>query len=119
MGQNRMHIDFLEKKYGDISINIIKQEHGYRLSYMVNNKNKVVTYAICRFFKDKIPKSFEKKDLKIKQGGIIGKELLSSGIKFEKRNRASVIINIPEWLKLLFRSEEKITTCQFSEFLLI
>lgn len=112
-----LHTDFLNYKYGEITINI-ETKGDIRFSHLIDENSISRTFAISKFYRNTLPKKFVQIDSNIQNGSIIGHELSKSGLLFDKELRSSFFINLPKWLKLKFNTEIDVAIGLYSEILI-
>ncbi|MFC4723224.1 hypothetical protein ACFO5O_12885 [Geojedonia litorea] len=103
MNKENLHTHTLEKLFGSIKLNILKQNETIRIVQLEDETSQVRTLAIVRFFNVKgqnLKEAYEK----ILNGSLLGKTLCEFNIDFNKEPIGSIQVKIPIWLQKGFKS---------------
>ncbi len=112
----RLHTDVLSEKYGQISAKIIRHDDFIRESHLVDTQGISRTYALTFFPKEKSDSQMNSIDAEIRSGKPIGSAFREHGYSIRKNVIDVYTLNIPEWLKRGFNTEESFAKARLSEF---
>jgi hypothetical protein len=116
MNNKKLHTYTLEKEFGHIGGQIIKQNKHIRIIHLKDNKEISRTLAIVRFLNtDK--NVIKVAHSKIKEGGLLGKTFQNLKINFRKEFVGSLQVKLPEWLKTDFDTKQNTGFALFSKVL--
>jgi hypothetical protein len=105
MNKENLHTHTLEKLFGSIKLNILKQNETIRIVQLEDDTSQVRTLAIVRFFEVK-GQALQEAYTKILNGSLLGKTLCEFNIEFNKELIGSIQVKIPKWLQEGFKSAE-------------
>ncbi|RIA08513.1 hypothetical protein OE09_0327 [Flavobacteriaceae bacterium MAR_2010_72] len=108
MNRENLHTHTLEKLFGSIKLNILKQNKTIRIVQLEDETSQVRTLAIVRFF-DVKGQTLKEAYAKILKGSLLGKTLCEFNIDFNKEPIGSIQVKIPKWLQEGFKSTEEST----------
>lgn len=107
----QLHTEKLIKKYGSISVTVIKHSDNLRLSELKDNNGILRTYAITIFSETPYSNKLMTIHNEIKNGASIGQTIKDFGCDIAKKTVANFIISTP----VFFNDNKKFTCCQLSE----
>lgn len=105
MNYEDLHTSTLEKIFGSIDLNIIRQDENIRIIHLNDKSGISRTLGIVRFLNIR-GQSLKEAHNKILEGGLLGKTLYNFDINFNKEFIGSLQIKLPNWLKKDFKTEE-------------
>lgn len=113
MDYKNLHTIALEKMYGPIKGQIIRQDERLRMIHLLDRIGISRTLAIVRFgnIKTKVLKTVHHK---IINGSLIGQTLFESEIPFNKEYTGNHSIQLPEWLMKDFKTRDSEGLAMFS-----
>lgn len=93
---NELHSARLRERFGEISLQVVKQDGLVRTSYLIDKDNTIRTLAIA-IFSDK-PYSTELNNIhvQVKSGSFIGETIRANGLDVIKRIRAKFKLTVSE-----------------------
>jgi len=104
MHYENLHTYTLEKIFGSITLEIVKQNDSIRIIELNDRENISRTLGVVRFVNidgDTLKKAHHK----ILSGALLGKTLYDSNINFNKEFIGTVHVKLPNWLKEDFKTE--------------
>ena len=106
MDTNTLHTSTLEKLYGPVECEIIRQDDKIRIVHLKDKKGVSRTVGVVKFFNtDHNPiKSVHQT---IQEGGLLGKTLQKSKIDYKKEIIGAVPVRLPDWIKNDFITDEE------------
>lgn len=106
MDTNTLHTTTLEKLYGPVECEIIRQDDKIRIVHLKDKKGVSRTVGVVKFYNtDHHPiKSVHKT---IQAGGLLGKTLQQSKIDYKKEIIGAVPVRLPDWIKNDFITDEE------------
>ena len=104
MNYDSLHTSTLEKLFGSIKLEIVKQDDTIRIIKLIDSEGISRTLGIVRFLNIQ-GNSLKKAHTKILAGALLGKTLYDSDIKFNKELVGTVYVKLPNWLKEDFKTE--------------
>ncbi|MCK5401367.1 MAG: hypothetical protein KAJ28_07000 [Flavobacteriaceae bacterium] len=116
MNYKELHTYILEKKFGYINGDIIKQDKNIRIIHLKDEKGISRTLGIVKFLNTD-NKMIEVAHSKILAGGLLGKTLQGFQIDFNKKFIGTLQIKLPDWLKNDFNTQQEIGLAFFSKIL--
>jgi hypothetical protein len=106
MDIKNLHTSTLEKLYGPISCEIIRQDDEIRIVHLRDKKDISRTVGVVRFYNtDHKPINTVHKT--ILAGGLLGKTLQQSKIGYNKEIIGAVPVKLPDWIKNDFITDEE------------
>jgi hypothetical protein len=113
---DRLHTDVLEEKYGAIHAKVLKHDDLVRESHLVDAKDISRTYALTFFPESKANAEIKRIDSEIRAGGLIGVTFRTFGYSIRKNVVDVFVLELPEWLKNDFKTNENYAKARMSEF---
>ena len=121
----KLHTDILEQKYGPIHSQVLRHDsvnecaEGFeciREARLVDAGDILRTYALTFLTYDKKNTELVRIDAEIRSGGLIGKTFREHGYVIKKNVIDVFLIDVPEWMKKDFHSNESKAKARFTEF---
>lgn len=112
----KLHTDVLEEKYGPIHSEVLEHSMFLREAFLCDKDGTGRTYALSFFEQDVFDPDIRKIDDAIKNGGLIGKTFREHGFEVRKNVTSVFVLEMPEWMKQKFGSEENAAKARLSEF---
>ena len=116
MDIERLHSSTLEKLYGEIEGDIIKQDEHFRIVRLKDNQSKTRTLGVVRFI-DVDSVVLKIAHPKILAGGMLGKCLLDALVTFDKELLGSFMVALPLWAKKEFKTQNDLSLVIYSKIL--
>jgi len=116
MDIERLHSSTLEKLYGEIEGDIIKQDEHFRIVRLKDNQSKTRTLGVVRFI-DVDSVVLKIAHPKILAGGMLGKTLLDALVPFDKELIGSFMVTLPLWAKKEFKTQNDLSLVIYSKIL--
>jgi len=106
METKTLHTSALEKLYGPIECEIIRQDDKIRVVHLKDKKGVSRTVGVVRFY------NTDHKHIKavhrlILAGGLLGKTLQQAKIHFKKEIIGTLPVRLPDWIKNDFMTDEE------------
>lgn len=114
--QKKLHTDVLEDRYGKITARVLKHDDEIREAHLVDPEGISRTYAITFLTFDKENTELVLINEEIKEGGLIGETFRKHGYEIRKNVIDVYPIELPDWLKEDFHSDEDYAKARLSEF---
>ena len=106
MDTNTLHTSTLEKLYGPVECEIIRQDDKIRIVHLKDKKGVSRTVGVVRFYNtDHQPISAVHR--RILDGGLLGKTLQQSKIDYKKKIIGKLPVRLPDWIKKDFLTDEE------------
>lgn len=106
MNTTNLHTSTLEKLYGPISCEIIRQDNEIRIVHLRDKKDISRTVGVVRFYNtDHHPLKAVHKT--ILAGGLLGKTLQQYKIDYKKEIIGAVPVRLPDWIKTEFITDDE------------
>jgi len=105
MNTNSLHTSTLEKLYGPVECEIIRQDDNIRIVHLKDKKGASRTVAVVRFYNTD-HKRIEAVHKSILEGGLLGKTLQKFKIDYKKENFGALPVKLPDWIKNDFLTDE-------------
>lgn len=116
MNYENLHTSSLEKLFGTIKFEILKQDDTIRIIKLLDGAGTTRTLGIVRFFNiNLLPEVHDK----ILSGQLLGKTLCDSNIDFDKGFMGSVKVSLPQWLRDDFKSEYDVGLAFYSKIFVL
>ena len=106
MDSKKLHTTSLEKLYGPISCDIIRQDNEIRIVHLRDKKDVSRTVGVVRFYNTD-HKPIKTVHQAILAGGLLGKTLKQSKILYNKKNIGAVPVKLPDWIIDNFPTKEE------------
>lgn len=113
---DRLHTDILEEKYGSMNAEVLRHDDSVRESHLIDAKGISRTYALTFFPKDRKNEEIKTIDYEIRAGGLIGETFRKHGYAIRKNVVDVFVLELPEWLKTNFQTQEDYAKARMSEF---
>ena len=114
MDYESLHTCALEKLFGPIEGQIIRQDENIRIVHLRDEKGNSRTLGVVRFL-NVDSKSLQDAHSKILAGGLLGKTLHESDIDFDKEIISAFHVKLPDWLKKDFNTQQGSSLALFSK----
>lgn len=122
--KDQLHTDVLEKKYGKIHAEVLRHDNVreaqdrecIREARLVDEENILRTYALTFLTYDRKNEEMLKIDGEIRQGGLIGETFRKHGYVVKKNVIDVFLLNLPDWMKADFKTEEEKAKARLTEF---
>jgi hypothetical protein len=109
-----LHTWALEKLFGPIQSQIIRQDQNVRIIHLRDENGQSRTLGVVKFMNtDSL--SVQDAHGKILAGGLLGKTLLDSKIDFDKEIIGTRRVKLPDWLMRDFKTEQSFSLAIFSK----
>ncbi len=113
MESKTLHTSALEKLYGPIECEIIRQDDKIRVVHLKDKKGVSRTVGVVRFY------NTDHKPIKavhrlILAGGLLGKTLQQCKIDYKKEIIGTLPVRLPDWIKNDFITEEEHSIARIS-----
>lgn len=117
MKYKNLHTFSLEEIFGSIKNQIIKQNDSVRMVHLMDKKNISRTLGVVRFLNSN---EVFLKDVhqKIVSGDMLGKTLFEANIDFDKEFLGAIHVELPDWLKTDFNTEQDKSLAFFSKIII-
>lgn len=106
MNSKKLHTAALEKLFGPISCEIIRQDSEIRIVHLRDKKDVSRTVGVVRFYNTD-HKPIKEVHQTILAGGLLGKTLQQSKVHYEKQTVGVVPVILPDWIKNDFRTDQE------------
>jgi hypothetical protein len=106
MDTNTLHTSTLEKLYGPVECEIIRQDDKIRVVHLRDKKGISRTVGVVRFYNTD-HKPIKAVHQTILEGGLLGKTLQQSKIDYNKETIGAVPVRLPDWIINDFRTKEE------------
>ncbi len=124
--KEKLHTDILELKYGPIQARVLRhddvaekkrlKEDAIREAELVDSEGITRTYALSFLKYDTNNSELVAIDVKIREGGLIGKTFREQGYEVKKNVIDVFLIDLPEWLKSDFQTDHQQAKARITEF---
>jgi len=112
----RLHTDVLEEKYGPIHVEVLEHSKSLRKAHLVDEDGISRTFAVTLFPDSWANPEIDEIDSKIASGQAIGKTFREHRYAIRKNVIDVYAVEIPEWLRESFATEESFAKVRLSEF---
>jgi hypothetical protein len=116
MDLERLHSSTLEKLFGEIEGDIIKQDEHFRIVRLKDHQNMTRTLGVVRFF-EVDHAALKIAHPKILAGGMLGKTLFDASVAFDKEPIGSFLVILPQWAKKEFKTQNDLSLVIYSKIL--
>jgi len=106
MDTNTLHTSTLEKLYGPVECEIIRQDDKIRVVHLKDKKGVSRTVGVVKFFNTD-HKPIEAVHKRILEGGLLGKTLQKFKIDYKKEIIGALPVRLPDWIKNDFLIDEE------------
>lgn len=106
MDTNALHTSTLEKLYGPVECEIIRQDDKIRVVHLKDKKGISRTVGVVRFYNTD-HKPIEAVHRSILAGGLLGKTLQKFKIDYKKEIIGALPVRLPDWIKNDFLTDEE------------
>ncbi|MGI9546828.1 MAG: hypothetical protein ACR2MM_06315 [Flavobacteriaceae bacterium] len=106
MDRKKLHTSSLEELYGPISCDIIRQDNEIRIVHLRDKMDVSRTVGVVRFYNTD-HKPIKLVHQRILAGGLLGKTLQQSEIKYNKETIGAVPVRLPRWIINNFCTKEE------------
>lgn len=106
MDVNTLHTSTLEKLYGPIACEIIRQDDKLRIVHLMDKKGISRTVGVVRFYNTD-HKPIEAVHKCILEGGLLGKTLQKFKIDYRKDIIGALPVRLPDWIQKDFLIKEE------------
>ena len=112
----KLHTYTLEKLFGTIHNQVIKQNNTIRMVHLMDSNEISRTLGVVKF--EKVNDDILVPHNKIRNGAMLGKTLLEFNVDFDKQFIGTIDVELPEWLKNDFNTREKHSKAFLSRILI-
>lgn len=112
---NKLHTAALEAHFGKIRPKIYSHANNLRSVMLVDASGKGTTYAVTAI-SQRLPRSVERVNERIKQGAMIGEAFSTAGFQVRKNVLSVFSVSLPEWVKEEFRVRNSRAKARISEY---
>ena len=109
----KLHTALLENLFGPIRLHVLKQEGALRMVHLFDENDISRTLGVVRFRNTTHP-LIQEAHARILKGELLGKTLLAFDIPYTKTGICQYKVELPEWIRKDFMSDQKNTGANYS-----